>query len=448
MKQVSELDQIQNFNILIVDDDEDTCNLLKAFFKTRGYVSKYVTSGEEAIAYVAEHDPDVVVLDIMMPNMNGWETFTGIRAYSDVPVLFLTAVATIDCAAHALSLGGSDFMHKPFSHLELFARIDILLKAAQEKHAKQHKPLAHNLINRDIAITVVVPAYNESRFIGSTVLKALEYANRVIVVDDGSSDNTAEIAEAAGAFVVKHECNKGKGAALNTGFGKARELGAQVVVTLDADGQHLPEELAQVVKPVLDGKADIVIGSRYIQYHSNVPRHRILGHWFFNNLTKMASGVAATDSQSGYRAFSAAALEAISFSSKGFSVESEMQFIAREKHLRLVEVPITILYSDKPKRSVISQGMQVLGGLFKIMGQYRPLLYFGLTGFILMLTGFIWSLFVIHRYQTTNQLALGNALFCILTAVIGVVLFSTGFMLHSIRGLLADLLHSKHHNPG
>ena len=230
-------------------------------------------------------------------------------------------------------------------------------------------------------IVVVIPAYNEERFIGSIALKARQRAGVVIVVDDGSCDCTAEVAAASGAVVIRHKQNRGKGAALNTGFRLALQYAPKAVVMMDADGQHLPEELNGVVQPVLEGLADIVIGSRYILHTSQVPRHRIWGHRIFNLLTELSSGEHASDSQSGYRAFSPAALEKIDFHADGFSVESEMQFIAHELGLRLVEVPITIRYLDKPKRSVWSQGMTVLGGIMRLTGQYRPLFYFGLPGF-------------------------------------------------------------------
>ena len=106
-------------------------------------------------------------------------------------------------------------------------------------------------------VVVVIPAYNEERFIGSVVIQTKSYADTVIVVDDGSSDNTAVVATSAGALVVKHETNQGKGVALNTGFAYARSLGADVVVTIDADGQHDSAEIHAVVDPVLDGDADI-----------------------------------------------------------------------------------------------------------------------------------------------------------------------------------------------
>lgn len=198
-----------------------------------------------------------------------------------------------------------------------------------------------------IGTVAVIPAYNEERFIGSVVIKACKYADAVIVVDDGSSDATAEIARLAGATVVQHEQNAGKGAALSTGLRKARELHPAAVVVLDADYQHRPREIGQVTAPVLAGEADIVIGSRYLSNGSNTPTHRVWGHRVFNLMTNGASGVAVSDSQSGFRAFSPAALEAIAFRSNGFSVESEMQFIAKEQGLRMVEVPIVNTSYDK-----------------------------------------------------------------------------------------------------
>src|SRR5689334_3666002 len=147
-------------------------------------------------------------------------------------------------------------------------------------------------------ILVIIPAYNEERFIGSVVLKVRQHAESVIVVDDGSTDGTAEIAEAAGAIVVKHSENRGKGAALNTGFQQARQLKPEVLVLLDGDGQHLPEEVPLLIAPVVRGEADIVIGSRYLQKRSQVPTHRVWGHQAFNWLTNLISGTRTTDSQS------------------------------------------------------------------------------------------------------------------------------------------------------
>ena len=213
------------------------------------------------------------------------------------------------------------------------------------------------------SVVLVIPAYNEERFIGSVVLKARQYVDEVIVIDDGSTDCTGQIARAAGAIVVQHPQNYGKGVALNTGFAKVREFSPDVVITIDGDWQHLPEEISLVAQPVLEGEADLVVGSRYLEQTSTVPLKRIVGHWGFNVLTNVSSGTPLTDSQSGFRAFSPAALSQMTFSSSGFSVECEMQFLARDLRLRVLEVPITIRYHDKPKRSVLKHGLIVLDGL-------------------------------------------------------------------------------------
>lgn len=284
----------------------------------------------------------------------------------------------------------------------------------------------------------LIPAYNEERFIASVVLKTRRYVDTVMVVDDGSQDATAELAQEAGATVLCHAENQGKGAALNTGFAAVRKQGGGIVVTLDADGQHEPADLLKVIAPIQRGEADIVIGSRYLVKGSDVPAARIWGHKFFNFLTKQAFGVGVSDSQSGYRAFSIRALELLAFNSRSFSVESEMQFLAHQHGLRVIEVPIVIRYPDAPKRSVLQHGMIVLNGILQLTGQYRPLLFFGMPGLVMLLGGLIWGLWVVEIYQTTQNLAVGYAIMSTLLTIMGMITLSTAITLHSVRGLLYD----------
>jgi len=293
---------------------------------------------------------------------------------------------------------------------------------------------------RSRPIVAVIPAYNEERYIGSVVLKTRKQVDTVIVVDDGSTDLTAEIAEAAGAVVVRHEVKQGKGTALSTGFRRIRELDPAAVVMLDGDGQHLTEEVPQLLAPILRGEADLVIGSRYLQKGSGVPRHRIWGHRAFNLLTRAASGVGASDSQSGFRAFSPRAIECLRFSSDGFSVESEMQFLAKEHNLRLVEAIITANYVEKSKRPVVSHGLMVLNGVLRMVGQYRPLLFFGVPGLVVLLAGIGWGGWVVIIYQRTTQLAMGYALISVLLTTLGSLSLFAGVILHSVRGLLLELV--------
>ncbi len=292
-------------------------------------------------------------------------------------------------------------------------------------------------------IVVVIPAHNEQRFIGSVVLQARNYADVVVVVDDGSTDATADIAEAAGAVVVRHPRNLGKGAALNTGFHEARKIAPAVVVVMDGDGQHQAEEIPTVARPVLEDKADMVVGSRFLRIRGRVPYVRALGLRAITALSNLGSGLPLSDSQTGFRAFSKAALQGISFQAGGFSVESEMQFLARQLGLRTIEVPVSCSYRDAPKRSVVSQGLEVLNGILRLVGQHRPLLFFGLPGMTGLLIGLFWGARVVDIYRRSQQLAVGYTLMAVLLCIVGSISLSTGIILHSLRGLLLDLVGPK-----
>lgn len=285
----------------------------------------------------------------------------------------------------------------------------------------------------------LIPAYNEERFIGSLVLAVRAYVDQVIVVDDGSRDKTVEIARRAGATVVEHERNQGKAAAVNTGFDYVRELSPAVLVMLDGDGQHNADDIPQVTAPVLEGRADLVVGSRFLDIKSDIPAYRQVGQHGLTLITNLASGVRIGDSQSGFRAFSAEALERLSFGQGGFSIESEMQFLAREHKLQLVEVPIRVIYAEKAKRNPVAHGMQVLNGILRLVGQIRPLLYFGLSGATVGVLGMLLGLYVVRVYSQSQQLAIGYALLTVMLCVVGMLLFFVGLVLHSMRGMMIEL---------
>ncbi len=289
------------------------------------------------------------------------------------------------------------------------------------------------------AVVALIPAYNEQRFIGSLVLAVQPYVEQVIVVDDGSHDRTAEIARLAGATVVQHRTNQGKAAGVNTGFAYLRQLNPAVVVMLDGDGQHNADDIPMVIAPVLEGRADVVVGSRFLSIRNDIPTYRQAGQHSLTMITNVASGVRVGDSQSGFRAFSRRALERLSFGQGGFSIESEMQFLAREYHLHLVEVPISVVYAERAKRNPVAHGLEVVHGILKLVGQIRPLLYFGMMGSGVSTIGAALGLYVIHIYGQTQQLAVGYALLTVMLMVLGMVLFFVGVVLHSMRGMVLEL---------
>jgi glycosyltransferase involved in cell wall biosynthesis len=285
-------------------------------------------------------------------------------------------------------------------------------------------------------IVAAIPCFNEELFIGSVVLKAKDYVDSVLVIDDGSTDRTALVAEKAGAKVIKHDRNKGKGVAVNTAFKYAREIGFKALVLLDGDGQHEPAFIPSLVKPVLDGNADMVVGSRYLNIKSSIPGYRTWGHGLLTFLTNLGSRVKLTDSQSGFRAFSSKAIEALIFAEEGLSIESEMQFLANDTDLRVTEIPISIGYHSKAKRSPLAHGMGVLNSIIGLISRRIPLFFFGVPGLIMLAFGFWEGWRVIHGYNTYHDFWLGPALIAVLLCIVGVLSLFTALILHTIKGFL------------
>lgn len=193
---------------------------------------------------------------------------------------------------------------------------------------------------------VVIAAYNEETMIGSVVQSVLPVIPHVVVVDDHSRDNTLANARAAGAHAIRHPINLGQGAALRTGMDYALSQGADVIVHFDADGQHSYAEIEHVVRPIIEGNADIVLGSRFLKEGSNVPTLRkavLRGGILF---TWLLSGVRLTDTHNGFRALSRHAAQTIRIHQNRMAHASEIiDEIARHR-LRYTEVPVTITYSD------------------------------------------------------------------------------------------------------
>ena len=285
-------------------------------------------------------------------------------------------------------------------------------------------------------IVAAIPCFNEELFIGSVVLKARDYVDQVIVIDDGSTDRTILVAEKAGAKVIKHDRNKGKGVAVGTAFQYAREIGCKALVLLDGDGQHEPAFIPSLIKPVLDGNADMVVGSRYLNIKSSIPGYRTWGHRLLTFLTNLGSRVKLTDSQSGFRAFSAKAIEALTFAEKGLSVESEMQFLANEAGLRVTEIPISIGYHSKAKRSPLAHGIGILNSIVGLISRRIPLFFFGVPGLIMLAFGLWEGLRVIRGYNTYHDFWLGPALIAVLLCIVGALSLFTALILHTIRGFL------------
>lgn len=197
---------------------------------------------------------------------------------------------------------------------------------------------------------VIIPALNEGGKIGDVVSQVREHIARVVVIDDGSSDNTGESAAHAGAELITHLINRGQGAALKTGIRYALEQGADIIVTFDADGQHAVTDILKLIEPIQGGMVEVTLGSRFLgQPAKNIPTLRAFVLRLAVIFTRVASGLKVTDTHNGLRGFSRGAAKKITIRQDRMAHASEiLDEIARHK-LPYQEVPVSIEYTDYSK---------------------------------------------------------------------------------------------------
>lgn len=285
-------------------------------------------------------------------------------------------------------------------------------------------------------IIAAIPCFNEDRFIGSVVAKALKFVDEVIVIDDGSTDDSAEVAEAAGAVVYRHGSNRGYGAAIRSCLEKGHSHGADILVTIDGDGQHDPGDIVDLIKPIMDGETDIVIGSRFLDRESEVPFYRRVGQKALNLATNVGSGHSLSDSQSGCRAYSAQALKRLNLSESGMAVSSQIQFAIKEAELKVAEVPIGVSYAEKSKRSPVGHGVNVLARIAVLFALRHPLIFFGLPGTVCLIIALAFGIDVLWVYRDNGYVPFGPALAVIMFGPLGLVFLFAALMLQAMKELL------------
>lgn len=293
-------------------------------------------------------------------------------------------------------------------------------------------------------IVAGMPMYNEEETIGTVVTLALKYADAVICVDDGSSDSSARIAEACGATVIRHRVNRGYGGALKSLFKKAIEMNATALVVLDSDGQHEVADIPMLLKPILDKQADFVIGSRFIDGGggTDMPAYRRLGIKVITAASNLSRDISIKDTQSGFRAFSAHALEVLRFDCEGMELSLEMLEDAHEKQLKISEVPTVVRY-DVPKGSnftAVSHGFTVLSWALVSLSHKKPLLVLGIPGLGLFAAGAAMGLNLAQNVTGQIDGYIGSGLSAVWIGVLGLSLMATGLVLQSARGFLRHLI--------
>jgi glycosyltransferase involved in cell wall biosynthesis len=289
-------------------------------------------------------------------------------------------------------------------------------------------------------IVAGIPAFNEEKTIASVVLKAHRYADKVVVCDDGSTDLTGEIAEKLGAEVIRHECNLGYGAAIGSLFRRARELDADVFVTLDGDGQHNPAEIPRVVKPAVDGTADVVIGSRFVdqRFASVMPWYRRAGVQFITKLANNSAKHGVKDAQSGFRAYSRKALEKLRLTENGMGVSFEILHNAGKCGLKIVEVSASCKYGEgvgRSSRNPLRHGAEVVMSIVRLVIEERPLLCLGLPGIAFFLVGAYFGAWMLQVYTLEHRIETNIALASISFILIGMFTLFAAVTLYAISRL-------------
>ena len=288
-------------------------------------------------------------------------------------------------------------------------------------------------------ITIGIPAYNEEKNIAKIITKLKKITDSIIVCDDGSSDMTSEIAKNLGVIVISHKKNMGYGAAIRTIFEKSAEIGSDILVTFDADGQHRVEDVSRVLRPLENSEADIVIGSRFLGKQSNVPNYRKLGIKVITQVTNSSLKTKLTDSQSGFRAYSKQVLSKISLSEIGMGISTEILIKASSKGLRITEVPITILYSgDTSTHNPVSHGTSVLFSTIKFTSIEHPLKFYGIPSVIFLTIGVIFTSLAVQYYVDVGRLNTDLTLISAGTILVGIILLISAILLYSLVSVVRE----------
>ncbi len=289
-------------------------------------------------------------------------------------------------------------------------------------------------------VTVIgIPAFNEEKNIASIIMKLKKVTDHIIVCNDGSTDMTEEISKKLDVVVINHSRNMGYGSAIRSIFLKAKELQADILVTFDADGQHRVEDIQSVTQPIIDNKADIVIGSRFLENKSDIPEYRKFGIKVITKITNSSLKEKLTDSQSGFRAYSKNVLKDVTPSESGMGVSTEILIKASNAGHKIAEVPITIMYgSDTSTHNPVSHGTSVLFSTIKFTSIEHPLKFYGIPAIIFLGIGFVFMLWTFQIYAVEKEIITNVALISIGSLMIGIVLLLSAILLYTLVSVVRE----------
>ncbi len=288
----------------------------------------------------------------------------------------------------------------------------------------------------DLKVVVTIPAYNEEETIGDIIEGCKNYASEILVIDDGSVDKTREIAQLAGVKLIIHKMNRGLSETIQDGFRAALNVGADIIINIDADGQYLPEEIPKLISPIVRDEADFVLGSRFAGHIEEMSWIKRFGNRLFTRVVRTLTNTEISDGQTGFRAFNReAALASIDLAGR-YTYTQEQIIRLIEEGFSVAEVPIHFAKrksgSSRLIASPLGYGAKAVAVMLRTYRDYHPVLFFGILGGILIIAGLLLGSFVLIEWITTGLV------FHESTAVLAAVFVMSGFQF-LFFGFLADM---------
>ncbi len=299
-------------------------------------------------------------------------------------------------------------------------------------------------MNNGIETLVCIPAYNAESTISEVVKQCKKFVDIVVVVNDGSTDNTESIARQAGAEIITHKKNRGYGGAIKTGLIEGVKRNARITITFDADLQHDANDIPKLIEPIMAEKADIVIASRFLGHKHNVKSYRKFGIKLITSLVNIFTKNKINDTESGLRAYSQESLKKIvpTLETEGMGMSAEIILRASVKDLIIFEIPGTIHYPDginTSTHSPIKHGIHVVLTILKLTVETRPIPAFGIPSLIFFVASIISSFYVIDFYNQMSRLPLGLTVFTVLLVSIGFFFILAAMILYVLSKISSKI---------
>jgi len=420
-----------------------------------------------AVGFIATAtNEDALVRELLRARMHGFQSFVTHYCEPDLTAIEYAEELGATVVHPAKENPSQEFLRQElaatarsesYSGLLFHATAETQIYYEQSLAALKDGPYAVETIRTEssphqqsaVSVLVGIPAYNEAETIASVVKEAIEYADAVVVVDDGSNDSTATVAREAGANVLEHYQNRGYGAALKTLFEYGHKHDVDHLVILDGDGQHEPSDIPRLIDAQTEADAGLVIGSRLqSDGDTDMPLYRWAGLFVINLLSNISFGQFRrkdhiSDTQSGFRAYDQQALETLVESngiSNNMGASTDILYELKNSGCNIKEVGVQVKYDVENANSIhpLSHGFALVGNILRTVENEHPIGSIGIPGILLILLGFGFGYRTIVLYSMNNTFPPGHAMLSLFLTLAGIFACFTAIILHSLTSKLPD----------